>query len=44
MIPNIDPNAALRVWQRNFWVHSVRWAYAVWSSPVVLDRFRYGVI
>lgn len=32
MFPNIDLSAALHVWQRNFWVHSVRWAYAVFPN------------
>jgi lipooligosaccharide transport system permease protein len=29
MPPSIDVASALRVWQRNYWVHSSRWAYAI---------------
>jgi lipooligosaccharide transport system permease protein len=29
LVPEIHLPSALRVWQRNFWVHSKRWAYAL---------------
>lgn len=29
MLPRVDVASAGRVWQRNFWVHSTRWAYAI---------------